>query len=359
MRIERLTIHNLRVLESVALSLTDGIHLFTGDNGAGKTTLLEAIVLLGRGRSFRHADAGPLIREGCDAAEIFARIRTAQGVGHAVGLRRAPRRFEARIDGQEVKRRSELVRLLPMQWLVPGSHEVVEGGPEVRRRFLDEGVFHVEPSYHQRLENYVKALRQRNAALARNDPRLAQAFEPELAHAGEALTESRARYVRSLESQVKALLVELGAGFQVEIGFHPGWSEGALRVLLARNRNRELTRGYTFGGPHRADLKLTCRGRPASRVLSRGQQKLLVYALGLARWALTTAARSDPPLLLIDDLGAEFDDRKAEALMAWIAERPVQAWVTSVKPGAWTKYCAQMFHVEQGRVAAIGESTSG
>ncbi len=356
MRIERLTVRNLRILSAAELEPEGGINLFTGPNGAGKTTVLEALHLLGRGRSFRHADAGPLVREGAQAALVSAAVRSDSGEGHRIGIRREKRTFAARLDGRDLHRRSDLVRHLPLQLLAPGSHDLVERGPDLRRRFLDEGLFHVEQGYHGVAAEYGRALRQRNAALRGGNALLAASFEPLLARTGEALGAMRATQVQRLSERVAEVLDELEAGFRPTFRYHPGWSGSSLEAVLSRNREREVGLGHTLGGPHRAELRMEVEGRPAARVLSRGQQKLLVYAMGLAQLELVSDALGEYPVLLVDDLPAELDGRRSRAVYGWIGRRPVQAFVTAIEGPSGEVAVDRVFHVEQGVVTPAGQA---
>lgn len=353
MRIEELKIEGLRILEAVELAPAEGVNLLVGPNGAGKTSLLEAIHLLGQGRSFRHSDSGPLVREGARAAQVVARLRSASGRALHLGVKRERSALVARCDGRDLHRRSELMRLVPLQMLTPVSHELVEKGPELRRRFLDQGLFHVEQGYHQLVSEYMRAMKQRNAALRRQEPALARSFDAQLADAGEHIHESRQRYLACLQEKLDGFLVELKAGFAVELGLRSGWGDGSLREELGGRTQTDLKLGYTTAGPHRGEVKMVVSGRAASRTLSRGQQKLLVYALGFAQLELMMAGEMEPPLLLIDDLGAELDVERTEAVLGWLLERNVQVFVTALDPGPFDGCGCRMFHVEQGRVTPL------
>ncbi len=350
MYIQKIKIQNLRILQEVELTPSAGLNAIVGPNGAGKSTLLEAIFLLGQGKSFRHSSAGPMIREGCAAAQVAARLVTGSGRTLQLGMQRGRDHLIARNGGNQVKRRSDLMRLLPIQLLTPNSHELVEKGPDLRRRFLDQGLFHVEQSYHPLVKRYLRALRQRNAALRNRQKKLAFSFHSQLADAGEKIQQMRQAYLDDLKERVGHILQQLGAEFGVEVRLRRGWPEGELEELYSRRIDVELERGYTLWGPHRAEIHIQVSGVAVTKRLSRGQQKLLVYALGFAQMERVRESLQESPILLIDDMGAEFDERRLGKVLEWLAARDVQGFVTLLDSRSADGVAEGVFHVEHGIV---------
>jgi DNA replication and repair protein RecF len=153
MRLTRLQVTAVRRLADVGLRPAPGINLITGDNGAGKTSLLEGLHLLAYGRSFRGRVRDGLIRTGCEAVEVFAEWHEdVTGRTRRAGLRHSGQRWEGRLDGETVSQLGELCAALAVVTFEPGSHALVTGGGEPRRRLVDWGLFHVE-HIHQADEN--------------------------------------------------------------------------------------------------------------------------------------------------------------------------------------------------------------
>ena len=353
-RIEQLNISNLRIIEAMYLEPGPGINLVTGYNGAGKTTILEAIHLLGNGRSFRHPEAGPLLREGADSALVTGKLVEDGGSSVKLGVQRKKKEFIARKGGEAIHRRSELLRQLPLQLLLPVSHEIVEKGPELRRRFLDQGLFHVEQSYHRLVVEYGRTLKQRNAALRTGDVSLVRSFNPLLASIGEQINALRGSFVEVLEKELAELLVRLEAQEQkVSLEFIQGWAQGKpLLEILERNESADIKHGFTAVGPHRADIRFRVNGKAAaSKVLSRGQQKLLVYGLVLGYLEMARKAEQEVPVLLIDDLDAEFDARRIDAVLDQLEDFGLQTLITTLKGNDLKREGYGVFHVEQGRLS--------
>src|SRR5512139_1642823 len=209
MSLDSLGIEDFRCIQKAELSLHDRCNLISGENASGKTSLLEAIFVLGRGRSFRTAKAETLIRNGKPAFQLTARVR-GEGSARPLGLRLGKEGIEARYSGRPVSGLAELATILPAQAIDPEVHRLIEGGPQERRRFLDWGVFHVEPTFVEHWRRYQRALRQRNAALrAAAAPTLVRAWDPELIEAGELVAASRARYVEALAPHIAATATRL------------------------------------------------------------------------------------------------------------------------------------------------------
>lgn len=346
-----LEVEGLRCLQPSRLDFHTHVNLVTGPNGAGKTSVLEAIYLLGRGRSFRTRHTERLIQHGAERLVVHGRTDNPSfpSLGFAFDRKGGA---EARVAGRPAKSLAELSEALPVQVMDPGIHRLVEEGPAYRRRWLDWGVFHVEPSFVADWIQYRRTLQQRAAALrGGSDP---SPWEPELARLGHLLSDARARTLRQLDpfwqTTVSVLLED-----PVEMDYYRGWAAGQpLGDILSAHRARDMQRGTTGSGAHRYDVRLRVNGRPAAEVLSRGQQKLLGAALALSMAKLVGSSGRRAPMLLLDDPAAELDRPHTDALVTEIRKMRGQLVVTALHPeeGRFGEP-ERAFHVEQGRITTL------
>lgn len=351
MGLERLTIRGFRNLEPVDLDPAAGINWLYGPNGAGKTSVLEAIYVLARGRSFRSARIARVIQHRSPSLTVVARRADS---GNHLGVERNTEGWRGRIDGGDCTRISEFAALLPLVLIEPGSHSLIDGGPERRRQFLDWQLFHVEHDYLVTWQRFARLLRQRNAALKSGaSDAVLDAIEPEFVRSALAIGRARRALVDRLAECVAAIQGELGLRLAdaITLRYRAGHAaERELGEILAEQRSSDRERGFTRAGPHRAELMVECADQPAAE-MSRGQQKLVAVALLLGQFRLLEAGQSLAPLLLVDDPVSELDAAHLDSLMAWLGRQTVQTWVTATSEAGMVD--ARMFHVEQGRVRAV------
>ena len=313
MQIRRLALHQLRRFSAVNLSPQPGLNLLTGDNGAGKTSVLEALHLMAYGRSFRGRVRDGLVRQARKPGNLRRMGRTTREPPAAPPEGRvAPQwpDWKGRLDGEDVAQLGNLCAALAVVTFEPGSHALVSGGGEPRRRFLDWGLFHVEPDFLSLWRRYSRALKQRNALLKQGGPlRMLDTWDHELAEAGEPLTSRRQHYLERLQRRTVALAANLAPQLGIQgLDLSPGWRRHELpladALLLARERDRQA--GYTSVGPHRADWSVDFQSIPGRDALSRGQAKLTALACLLAQAEDYAEQRGEWPVIALDDLASSW-----------------------------------------------------
>jgi len=356
MSLRRLEVRDFRCIATAELEFDSRCNLVSGANASGKTSLLEAIFFLGRGRSFRTARNETLIRK--DSRELLLTGRfDAGGSVRPVGVRYSREGFEARAAGTRIGSLAELATILPVQAIDPEVHRLIEEGPQERRRYLDWGVFHVEPRFVDQWRRYQRALKQRNAALrAGATEQVVRAWDPELLESGQLLAASRREYFKQLQPHVAAIGERL-LGLTIELSLSDGWAAGTeLRDAIDHSWPRDRERGTTHAGPHRADLSIRVGGDLARDRVSRGQQKLTASALLLGQLRCDEALGSATAALLVDDPAAELDEANLDRLISVILELPGQLFVTALEPGAAAFQrlpAARRFHVEHGKITPL------
>lgn len=355
MTISRLEIANVRNLQSVSLLPHPQLNLFIGQNGSGKTSVLEALHLLGLGRSFRSGRVRRLINDDATACTVFA----AFAEGGSAGIQRSTNaESEFRLDGRANITLADIAHRLPLSLLDPASFAEMQEGSKPRRAQLDWGVFHVEHRFYPAWVRYQRALKQRNSLLRSGSiqPFESGGWDRELADSATLLHAFREAHLAAWRPVWDEVVTGFLPGFSLSLDYVPGWDTGQpLEQLLAEAWERDLERGHTQLGPHRADLRIKLGTAPADEVLSRGQLKLALCALKLSQITVLRQAgvRS---VILIDDLASELDAGARSRLLAYLAGTGAQTFITAIEAGdllaelSASQQGFRMFHVEHGTI---------
>lgn len=356
MRLTRLDIRDVRCLREMRWAPAPGLNLLLGANGAGKTSVLEAVHVLGYARSFRGRIGDGLIRSGAAALELYAEWEDSKGSPpRRAGLRHGGQAWQGKLDGENVALLGDLCAALAVIAFEPGSHALMQGPADGRRRYLDWGLFHVEQDFLAIWRAYSRALKQRNRLLKlQGAASELDAWEQELAQTGEALNRRRAAYLQRLQPFVSEVAQELTPELgHAELVFSPGWKQAdyPLRDGLLLARERDLAAGFTSVGPHRADWRMRHAQRPADEALSRGQAKLSALACLLGQARDFAAQRGHWPLLMLDDLPSELDPEHQQRLLQWLRQSGAQVILTGTQlPAGASASDFALFHVEQGQL---------
>jgi len=354
----QLEIANIRNLDSTTLLPHTSLNLITGANGAGKSSILEAIHCLSVGHSFRTRKARELISRNQDHFTLTARFTDPlSNREHRCGMTRArDGSTEIRLDYEPVKRLAEISRLLPVKALSPDSHQLIQEGPETRRQFIDWGLFHVEPDFFDTWRQYRRSLSQRNQSLrdgaTDNEVR---SWDELLSSSGTKLDAMRRAFVVKLLDAVRQRLATLDADFTVDLRYRSGWIEDqSLCDTLQKNLENHRRFRTTTDGPHRAEMVVIADQVQARQVLSRGQQKVLVYLLHLSQLDLLAATSAQRAIVVCDDLISELDEQNALRLIQQLVSLTGQTFVSGVNLDALHSVPHKKFHVEHGSIPVPG-----
>ncbi len=387
MYIKRLLINDFRNLEYVELQPCSGFNFICGPNGSGKTSVIEAIHYLSLARSFRTSTYQYLIQQGKPQFNLFAQIKEdGLEVDTAIGLAR-PRLGEPtiKINADPITRMVDLIDHIYVQIIHPQGVELLTKAAEMRRAFLDWGVYYTDPEFKQLWLQYRKTLKQRNSLLRRDAPRREQrgrsvgapsplsselstamssnwgaaelaVWDETLARLSELITQKRQAYLEQLQGILQEMVGQFLPDFKLKFELYQGWEKGQdLRVLLAQNLEKDRGLGYTLYGCHRADLKIKNNTLSAGATLSRGQLKMLVYAMRLAQGMLLKQLTNRTCIYLIDDLNSELDERAQRILLETLARCSHQVFISNIQQeqflvGAGAS--CQVFSLEGGKVIA-------
>lgn len=355
MSLLKLEAQDIRNIPAATLLPAPRLNFLVGPNASGKTSLLEAIYLLGRARSFRTSQPNQIIRFDQPALTVVGQVAADAAPPLPIGLRIARNGLrDIHLDGRTLQSSAELLRAFPVLAIQPGSATLLEGPPKTRRQFLDFGAFHEDPAYLGHWRRYTKALGQRNALLREKRVRELAPWTHEAARYGTIVGETRRLYAERLEPFFQDTAQRFFKGLVFQLHTQAGWdTANPLEKLLEQDIPHDLRHGHTQSGPHKGDFSIALQGRPVKAYLSRGQMKLLVYALLLAQARLLEARAGAAGCVLIDDVASELDEDNKKNLLGFLREGRTQYFITATAtPTIETALDpdAALFHIAGGQV---------
>ena len=340
-----------------------GLTFVVGENGSGKSSLLEAIYLLGTGRSFRTSKLASVVNADADITTLFAELSLDKASQRLGVTRNRQGVVDARVDSQKVSGLSQLARLMPVQVLHPGTVQLIEGGPGDRRRYLDWLMFHVEPSFSQYWPRLREAVTQRNRLLksGRASPRELGVWDQQVAENSARIDQLRRSHLPALGEAFHALLSLFDDSLgKVSLGLYAGWAQDTrIEDALVQHRDQDIKRGATSSGAHRADLLIRSSRGSVREVFSRGQQKVVAYALVAAQIQLFNQLTGKRCLVLVDDLTSELDAENEARVLEAVLQTGNQVIVTTLDERIADPYKGtetltagpvSVFHVEHGHL---------
>ncbi|MEH1998085.1 MAG: DNA replication/repair protein RecF [Nostoc sp.] len=370
MYLKTLNLRQFRNYQDQKVEFTAAKTILVGNNAQGKSNLLEAVELLATLRSHRMGRDRDLVQEGEVIAQIHATLERQTGVSDlTLTLRRNGRRSVA-LNGESIRRQMDFLGVLNAVQFSSLDLELVRGGPEGRRNWLDTLLIQLEPVYAHILQQYNHVLRQRNAFLKRHVETLnatslgseLAVWDAQLATIGTRVIRRRDRAIQRLAPIANAWHSSISGSTEIlqikylpNIPLEDNHPEEVQQAFLAKIQQRaiaEMHQGTTLVGPHRDEIELTINQTPARQYGSQGQQRTLVLALKLAELQLIEEVVKEPPLLLLDDVLAELDLSRQNQLLDAIQDR-FQTLITTTHLGSfdsqWLK-SSQILFVKAGEI---------
>ncbi|MBL6985546.1 MAG: DNA replication/repair protein RecF [Methylobacter sp.] len=358
MTLLKLDIYSVRNIHKESIIPSPKINLIFGENASGKSALLEAIFILGRAKSYRCSTIKSVINFTKNQLVVSAQSLQKNGNQLQLGIQLDGKNIDIHINQQAKQKRSDLAYALPLQLIHPKSYELLDAGSQVRREFLDWGVFNHDHDFLFAWRKYKKALSQRNALLKTKHLDQINVWDKELVYYGTIVDCFRQQYLEKF----KPVFIEIIDKFLdldgVDLKLVSGWDMAKdFNVILIEDRDKDLRYGFTHSGPHRADFQLLINNRLAKDFVSRGQLKLLVMSLKLAQVQLLANEHSQTGCILIDDFAAELDVINRAKLLSYLSKMACQVFITATEKNDFGNLSQikiyKMFHVEHGTIKSV------
>jgi DNA replication and repair protein RecF len=338
--LQELSVVHFRNLEDATFSFGEGIHLIGGANGMGKTNLLDAIYYLCLTRShFRYGDAAT-VKHGEKWLRIAGRFSVGQKT-ERIALKLQPRKGKTvERNGSPYTSLADHIGLLTAVMISPADIELAIGGPEERRRFLDQTISQYDHAYLEALMSYNRLLKLRNALLKSTehplelDLTLLGTYDAQLEQPAKYIYEARKAFVVDLKVDFEVLYKAISGDREVAgVEYRSKMSERPYNELMLRYRDQDVVLRRTNAGPHRDELELLIDTQNLRRYASQGQLKTVVLALRLAQARVLKAHNDKVPILLLDDLFDRLDPSRVQHLISLIADEGyAQIFVTDTHP---------------------------
>ena len=325
MILKRISILNYKNLEQVELDCSPKMNCFIGQNGMGKTNLLDAVYYL----SFCKSATNPIDSQNMMHQQDFFVIQgfyeteTDDTEEIYCGMKRRQKKQFKR-NKKEYTRLSDHIGFIPLVMVSPSDSELISGGSEERRRFMDVVISQYDKEYLEALIRYNKALQQRNTLLKNEqgfDEELMEVWEEMMAASGEVVYRKRCAFIEEFIPIFQAFYSQISQNKE-EVGlvYESHAQQGNLVQLLKESRQRDQIMGYSLKGIHKDDLLMQLGDYPIKKEGSQGQNKTYLIALKLAQFDfLRRTGSHTTPLLLLDDIFDKLDASRVEQIVKLVA----------------------------------------
>lgn len=329
--IRLLKLENWRNFTGKGLSFTEKTFI-TGSNGVGKSTILEAVRVLSVGKSFRTSRLDELIRFDDRYFRLEGIINNDQKVEFFFGSQfqeSAERDRQLNYQGNSTNW-ADFLGVFPTVLFTPTEMEIVLGGPDVRRRYLDSVLWQVDPNYRQCQIELSQAMKEKAALLFM--VKINRAGPDELVPWNELITK-RTQVVRDARQKyVDYLNSKLISSIHLTYRF----DDRPVSEMIAA----EIKTTQNLYGSHRDELQIEFDDFSARRYASRGQSRFVVAHLKAAEADYLLEKTQNPVTILLDDAFSELDRPNTLKILALFnpAHQLVLTSATDLElPKGWEK----------------------
>ena len=363
MILDHLFVQDYRNIVQADLEFSTKLNCFVGRNGMGKTNLLDAIYCLSFCKSLVGLTDQQTVRHGADCYQLQGSYTLPTSDKTVIGcLSRSRGHKQVKRDGKEYQRFSDHIGYIPLVMVSPQDTELISGGSDERRRFMDIIISQYDSGYLKQLISYNKALSQRNVLLKMEqepDGELFLMWEQIMADAGQKIYQQRKALTDKLVPYFSEMYSLIGdSSEQVSLSYTSHAERGDLLAQLEEGRELDRKAGYSLHGIHKDELEMNLDGYPIRREGSQGQNKSYLVALKLAQYRLLKESCSKRPILLLDDIFDRLDAVRVGRIISLVSDNDKfgQVFITDVDrnhidgimDGAGCDY--KVFTVQDGEV---------
>ena len=312
MWIKKIKINNFRNYDKEEINLEKNINIFYGQNAQGKTNIIEAIFLCSLGKSFRAKKDNEMIKLNEKNAIVEIEYEKSDRDGKIkieIGNKK-----NIYLNGIKIKKLSELLGNLNVVIFTPDDINILKGGPQNRRRFLDIMISQLRPNYMHILNLYLKTIEQRNKYLRQikeehKDENLLEIWDEKLAEYAVKIYEYRKEFIEKIIKKINIIHKNITNGEeQIELEYITECNNKEKYLQLLKERRKlDIIKGFTTKGIHRDDFVIYINKKDIKIFGSQGQNRTAMLSLKLAELQVIYDEIGEYPILLLDDFMSELD----------------------------------------------------
>lgn len=374
MYLERLQLANFKNYETLDVEFSNNVNCLVGNNGVGKTNLLDALYYLSFCKSYFNPIDSQNIRLGNDFFAIHGHYRIDDDLAKddivVSCILQKGQSKKLKYNKKACTTFAEHIGRIPLVIVTPSDQNLIIGGSEVRRKFIDGIISQVDKSYLRQLLDYQKALEQRNRLLKQfyenryfEEDSIA-VWDEQLVRHGEPIVAARHAFLDEFcplfVKYYQLIHPDAHSTEAPTIVYETQFGEGmpAMAEQLKESYRRDAQLQYTTIGPHKEDLQFGIGEFAVKRFGSQGQQKTFLLALKLAQFEYIQAHVETKPILLLDDIFDKLDMQRVSQLVLLVgSDRFGQVFITDTQQGRVESIFKQapdmphkIFRVEKGEL---------
>ena len=340
MYLEDIRLINFRNYDDIKMSFNDQINCLVGDNGVGKTNILEGIYYLALTKSFQNNTDQQAIRHDTDFFSILGRFNKDEKTKEVKCQMKRGEKKTVSLNDLQYDKISNHIGIYPIVLITPNDTDIIRGGGENRRRFVDSVISQIDRSYLEDLLKYNHALRQRNSILKNTHSRdqidldLLEPYDRLILKYGLQIHQARKSFVESLTHLLEEIYSDIADQKEVvHIKYKSDLDSENFNVHFMESLERDIALKRTSLGIHRDDYLFEIDGYPMKKYASQGQQKSMIVSLKIAQFEIIRTKKGFKPIILMDDIFDKLDDARIEKILNMVAGHTFgQIFVTDARP---------------------------
>ena len=359
MIIKNLILKDYRNYDKLNIGFNDKVNIIYGENGQGKTNILEAIWTIAYTKSFKAKKNIEVIKFEKENAYIEANLNNGDN-NYRINIKiNLQEKKKIAINGIPQQKALDIIGKFHVVLFKPEDLLIIKEGPSKRRQLINLELCQINKNYAQELIEYNEVLKNRNIVLKEDKYKteldnLLNIYDKELIKYGSKIINCREEHVKELEEEVKKIYKEITPNEDISILYKPSINVEKYKEELEKKREEDILRKQTTIGPQRDDLIININGKDARIYGSQGQQRTIILAIKLAESKIIKRHTNNIPIILLDDVLSELDDRRQQFLLKGIKGQQIIITVAGNNQNIdKIKEEKKVFYIKEGELKSV------